>query len=70
MPEHVFWPDDFSVLDANHVDMDEIPNSRQLTDAYLLGLAVANEGVLATFDRNLSTTAVAGGEQALLLLTA
>jgi len=36
-----------------------IQGHHQLTDIYLLGLAVANRGRLATFDRNISLKAVA-----------
>jgi predicted nucleic acid-binding protein len=45
--------------------MVQIITPGQVTDAYLLALAVANEGQLATFDRRLSTKAVHGGRAAL-----
>ena len=37
----------------------------QVIDAYLLALALANNGQLATFDRRLSTKAVRRGRAAL-----
>ena len=37
-----------------------VPGHRQLTDAYLLGLAVKMGGCLATFDRTISSSAVIG----------
>jgi predicted nucleic acid-binding protein len=40
----------------------------QVTDSYLLALAVAHDGALATFDRRLSTKAVKGGKGALHLI--
>ena len=47
-----------------------IQGHRQLTDVYLLGLAVANQGRLVTFDRNVPLKAVAGaGPQHLELVT-
>ena len=58
--EHAFWPCDISVLDAHHLDHSRIHSGRQLTDAYLLALAVAHEGRLATFDRSVPLTAVPG----------
>ncbi len=35
---------------------------RQLTDVYLLALAVANDGRLATFDRGVPLSSVEGAE--------
>lgn len=65
---HVFWPDDISLVDSTHVDASHILTSGQVTDSYLLALAVAHQGRLATFDRRLSTKAVRGGKAALLLI--
>ena len=67
---HAFWPDDISVLDRTHIDPDEMLTSGQLTDTYLLALAKAHGGKLATFDRRLSTSAVRGGKAALHLIGA
>jgi uncharacterized protein len=41
---------------------------RQLTDLYLLGLAVRMRGCLATFDRSISRTAVVGAAGALMVI--
>ena len=38
---HEFWPDDVSLLDSTVVDSSRIHGPRQLTDLYLLTLAVA-----------------------------
>ena len=57
---HAFWPCDVSVLDAGVVDRSRLHGSRQVTDAYLLALAVAHDGRFVTFDRSLSLTAVPG----------
>ena len=51
---HIFWKDDLSLVDFDLVDVDQIATPGQVTDTYLLALAVANEGQLATFDRRLS----------------
>ncbi len=43
--------------------------SAQVTDTYLLALAKAHGGQLATFDRKLSIAAVKGGKSVLHLIT-
>ena len=58
LPGHVFWEDNFSLIGSDLVNVDQIMTPGQVTDAYLLALAVANKGQLATFDRRLSTKAV------------
>jgi uncharacterized protein len=62
--DHVFWPDDISFLDADRFNPAGILGPKQLTDIYLLGLAVKNGGRLATFDRAISTRAVISAEPA------
>ena len=66
--EHEFWPDSVSLLDANRVDRERLLTPKQTTDTYLLALAVANRGRLATFDRRLAVQAVRDGAQALMVL--
>lgn len=68
LPGHVFWNDDFSLLDGVVVDPSRIATPAQVTDTYLLALAVANRGQLATFDRRLSLNAVSHGRAALHLI--
>ncbi len=68
LPGHVFWPDDISLTDAAHVQTAHILTAGQVTDSYLLALAVAHDGRLATFDRRLSPAAVTGGKAALHLI--
>ncbi len=67
-PQHQFWPDSLSLLDANRVDAARLLEASQLTDTYLLALAVARGGRLASFDRRLSCAGVAGGREALWLI--
>lgn len=66
---HIFWPDDISLVGAEHVEAERILTSGQVTDSYLLALAVAHDGHLATFDRRVSTKAVKGGKAALYLIS-
>lgn len=65
---HVFWTDDISLLDAARVDSARLLDSSQVTDTYLLALAVAHGGKLATLDRRLVTDAVKRGKDALYLV--
>ncbi len=51
LQSHQFWPDDLVVRAA--VEGFVVKGHRQLTDAYLLGLARAKGGVVATLDRGL-----------------
>ncbi len=62
---HSFWSDEISLFDAGHVRLESIGTSAQVTDIYLLALAVHRGGKLATFDRRITTAAVDGGAAAL-----
>lgn len=57
---HEFWPDSISLLDRGVINRNRLLTSRQVTDVYLLGLAVRNGGRLVTFDRAIPVEAVAG----------
>jgi toxin-antitoxin system PIN domain toxin len=59
---HAFWPDDVSLLDKALFHHDRILGPRQLTDVYLLALAVKHGGRLATLDRAIPAQAVRGAE--------
>lgn len=59
-PHHEFWPDDISLLDGHRIYWTKILGSRQVTDVYLLALAVQRNGRLVTLDRAISPTAVRG----------
>lgn len=59
-PAHEFWPDSQSLLDEALVDPTRVHGSKQLTDVYLLALAVRNDGRLVTFDAGISLSAVKG----------
>lgn len=67
-PQHRYWPDAPSLLGLGHVNPSALVNSGQITDTYLLALAVHQGGVLASLDQRLSTVAVAGGQGALELI--
>ena len=67
-PGHEFWPEDISLLDGQRVHVARLLDSAQVTDTYLLALAAAHGGKLATFDRQLVTNAVINGRQFLHLI--
>ena len=58
--DHEFWPDDVSVLDDNRIDFSKVLGHNQITDVYLLALAVAHRGALVTFDQRIALAAVKG----------
>lgn len=68
LPGHVFWAGDISLLDTALVDATRLIGHAQITDSYLLALACAHNGHLASFDRRLVPDAVHGGRQALVLI--
>lgn len=68
LPGHAFWADDISLTDSRYVDSERLYSSGQVTDTYLLALAQAHGGKLASFDRKLLVDAVHGGAQALHLI--
>ncbi len=65
---HEFWSDDISLLDEKNIDTTRLLSHTQVTDTYLLALARAHGGQLATFDRRLVTAAVPGGTETLHLI--
>jgi toxin-antitoxin system PIN domain toxin len=59
-PHHAFWPDDLSVLEPARFAHDRWLDSRQITDAYLLALAVHRGGVFVTLDHGIDISLVTG----------
>lgn len=59
---HAFWPDDVSLLDERVADATRIHGPRQLTDLYLLALAVRHGGRFVTFDRTIALSAIRGAQ--------
>ena len=58
--DHEFWPCDISLRDESVLDWGRIMGHNQVTDAYLLALAVRHLGALATFDHHVALSAVRG----------
>lgn len=59
-PFHALWADDISLLDTAHFQHAHMHGPRQLTDLYLLGLAVKNKACLVSFDARIPLSAVRG----------
>lgn len=68
LPGHVFWPDELCLIASDLVDTAQITTPAQVTDTYLLAMAAARGGQLATFDRRVSVKAVSRGRAALHLI--
>ena len=61
-PGHEFWEDEVSLLDESLFDASCILGHRNITDVYLLGLAVRRRGRLVTFDRSIPIRGVVGAQ--------
>ena len=59
---HEFWSDDISLLDPSVIDATRVHGPSQLTDVYLLALAVHRGGRLVTFDDSIALDAVRGAK--------
>ena len=66
--DHVYWPCNESLLDDRLFDWSRIHGPAQLTDIYLLGLAVRHKACLVTLDRNIAINTVHGAKAQNLLV--
>ena len=62
--DHEFWTDSVSLRDDKAVEFNRVHGHNQITDLYLLALAVHHNGVLVTFDQNIPLDAVRGATAA------
>lgn len=60
---HAFWPCDVTLLDPATADVSHVLGPKQVTDAYLLALAVAHGGRFVTFDARITLDAVMGATE-------
>jgi toxin-antitoxin system PIN domain toxin len=65
---HQLWPDDVSLLDPLIADPARIHGPRQLTDLFLLALAIHHGGRFVTFDTAVSLNAIKGAEKKHLVI--
>lgn len=57
-PSHAFWPEPISLLQSGLIDWQRLLGPRQITDAYLLALAVHHGGRFVTFDQRVGIEVV------------
>jgi len=65
---HAFWADAVSMLDSGRIEWSAVLGARQVTDVYLLALAVAQGGRLVTLDRAVPLKAVPGAKSSHLVV--
>lgn len=68
MDGHEFWVDSLSLIDCDFADPTLLSSHSRVTDSYLLALARANKGRLATMDTKLAAEVVAQGRKFLELI--
>jgi len=61
---HHFWPDSVSLVQAGTLNPTHLLGHRQLTDVYLLALAVHHQGLFVTLDGAIPLKAVPGAQPA------
>ncbi|MDX8152310.1 TA system VapC family ribonuclease toxin [Patulibacter brassicae] len=59
-PHHERWPCDVALWDGSAIDATRVHGPKQVTDLYLLALAVRHGGRLVTFDGRIPRSAVPG----------
>lgn len=57
---HEFWPCSVSLLDDHAIHPDRLHGPKQVTDAYLLALAISHDGRFVTFDQSIPLNTVRG----------
>lgn len=58
--DHEFWPCDVTLRDESKIDWSRVMGHNQITDPYLLALAVQHDGALASLDHRVALSAVRG----------
>jgi toxin-antitoxin system PIN domain toxin len=61
--EHVFWPGSVSLRERGRFRWAHVQDHRQVTGVYLLALAIANNGRLATLDPAMTLMAIEGAKE-------
>ena len=60
---HEFWANDYSIVDGT-VDLSRLVGHKQITNLYLLGLAVRGKGRFSSVDRHIPAELIQGGVEA------
>lgn len=61
--DHAFWADDVSLRSDGLINFARVQGHNQITDLYLLALAVKHGGCLVSFDQAIALTSVHGATQ-------
>jgi len=62
-PNHSFWQDSLTLADLDRSMGSRIKGPNQITDAYLLTLAIRNSGQMVTFDARMQSLAPTGSAE-------
>ena len=62
-PSHVFWPEQISLLTKGLIRWERMLGPRQITDSYLLALAVTHGGRFVSFDQRICVDLVPDASQ-------
>ena len=65
---HECWPDSISLRTSESINWPRVLGHNQITDVYLLALAVAHNGCLVTLDQRVALSTVHGASQKNLVL--
>ena len=65
-PSHIFWPDSADVRKLA-ISTNILRGHKQITDAYLLSLAIQNAGRLVTLDQGIASLALTDGHRLALV---
>lgn len=66
--DHEFWPDEVSLRTEAGINWSRVLGHNQITDIYLLALAVARQGCLVTLDHRVTLGTVNSGTPRNLML--
>ncbi len=66
--DHEFWPDDVSLREDERFNFARVQGHNQITDLYLLSLAVHRKGCLVSFDQGIALSSVNGAATKHLLM--
>jgi uncharacterized protein len=67
---HQFWPDEVSLLRQEIWSRPDLTNPADLTDLYLIALAVKRGAKFVTLDRTIPAHRIRGGKEALHVISA
>lgn len=66
--DHEFWPDSVSLRTSDAIHWPRVLGHNQITDVYLLALALAHQGCLVTLDHRVALSTVHGATPQNLML--